>query len=56
MHMPARPGFWVEVAEGIAGIEEGGAKHCPSPRRQPQQLEEHDGDVHRVTTDPPAID
>ena len=41
MHMPTQPGFWVEVAEGIVGIEEGGAEHCPSPRRQPQHLHEH---------------
>ena len=41
MHMPAQTDIWVEVAEGIVVIERGGAKHCPSPRRQPQQLEEH---------------
>jgi len=36
--MPAQPGLWVQVAVGIILIEEGGAEHCPSPRRQPQQL------------------
>ena len=50
--------MWAEVAEGIVLIEEGGAEHCPLPRRQLQELHEHgrDGDVHRVATDPPAID
>ena len=41
MHTPAQPGLWVEVAEGIVLIGEGGAEHCNSPRRKPQQLEEH---------------
>ena len=40
-HIPAQPGLWVEVAEGIIQIEKAGAEHCPSLRRKPQQLEEH---------------
>ena len=41
MHIPAQPRLGMHVAEGIVGIDEGGAEHCPSPRRQPQQHHEH---------------
>ena len=30
MHTPAQPGLWVEVAEEIVLIDEGGAEHCHS--------------------------
>ena len=58
-HTLAQPGLWVEVAEGIVRIEEGGAEHCASPRRKLQQLDQHgarDSHMHRVATDPPATD
>ena len=31
--------LWVEVAEEIVLIDKGGAEHCPSLRRKPQQLQ-----------------
>ena len=53
-HTPAQPGLWVEVAEGIVLIEKGGAEHCPSPRREPQQLEEHAIATCTASPDGPA--
>ena len=58
MHMPAQPHLGMHVAERIMGIDEGGAEHCPLPRRQLQELDQHaiaTWHLHRVATDPPAM-